>query len=76
MIRLEDLKPGDVLGDWYDTGAFGAKLIFFEVIRTGAKMVRVRDERGREAWRRPEQFIRRYRPEEVEWLTFPKEAAE
>lgn len=75
MIRLDELEPGDVLSDWYDTGAFGAKLIFFEVIRTGAKMVRVRDERGRESWRRPERFIRRCRPEEVEWLTFPKEAS-
>lgn len=75
LLTVDDLQPGDILLDWFDTGAFGAEPVYRLVVKVGKKMVYVRDERGYEAWRYPHIYHRKVDPREVEdWLRFPEPA--
>jgi hypothetical protein len=44
--KVHTFKVGDVLATWFDTGAFGAQILFGVVIAAGPKMYRVRWESG------------------------------
>jgi hypothetical protein len=44
--KVHTFKVGDVIATWFDTGAFGAKLLFGVVIAAGPKAYRVRWESG------------------------------
>lgn len=46
MSKVHTFKVGDVIAAWYDTGAFGATLMFGAVIAAGPKAYRVRWESG------------------------------
>lgn len=59
VIRLSELRPGDVLAHRFAGGALGAECVFSRVVRVGDHKVRVRCELGREAWMSPEYFHHR-----------------
>ena len=65
MIRLTELKPGDVLAHRYESAKGGSQYMFSRVLRVGAKKVRVRSDLGREAWMSPEYFDYRLPPSEA-----------
>lgn len=44
--KVHVFKIGDVIATWFDTGAFGAQLLFGVVIAAGLKAYRVRWESG------------------------------
>lgn len=44
------MQKGDIVNRWYDSGAFGAQMIFGEVVRVNRKTVTVRWE-GNRIWR-------------------------
>jgi hypothetical protein len=44
--KVHTFKVGDVIATWFDTGAFGASLLFGVVIAAGPKAYRVRWESG------------------------------
>lgn len=44
--KVHTFKVGDVIATWFDTGAFGAQLLFGVVIAAGPKVYRVRWESG------------------------------
>lgn len=44
--KVHIFKVSDVIATWFDTGAFGAKILFGVVIAAGPKMYRVRWESG------------------------------
>jgi hypothetical protein len=46
MTKVHTFKVDDVIATWFDTGAFGAKLLFGVVIAAGPKAYRVRWESG------------------------------
>ena len=65
-VDLSALKPGDVLTFWsYIDKAQGSAVAFARVEKVGAKTVRVVDETGLAAWRRPDFFIRRLSDEQA-----------
>ena len=43
-------SKGDVVNRWHDTGAFGNRMVFGEVVRVNRKTITVRWEGGR-VWR-------------------------
>lgn len=45
-MKIHDFKVGDIIATWFDTGAFGAQLLFGVVIAAGPKAYRVRWESG------------------------------
>jgi len=45
-VRVRTFKTGDIIATWFDTGAFGAQLLFGVVIASGPKSYRVRWESG------------------------------
>ena len=51
MITLKDIKVGDVLRYWYDSGALGMEINFARVVKVGAKKVKVRSQNGYESWK-------------------------
>lgn len=57
-ISLDKVTEGDVVTHWFDTGAFGYREVYSRVLRVGKKKLRVRTERGDEAWKYPEYFNR------------------
>ena len=44
--KVHTFKVGDVIATWFDTGAFGAQILFGVVIAAGPKAYRVRWESG------------------------------
>lgn len=59
-MKLSDLKIGDKLSTWHDQGAnMGSVIIGCEVIKLCKVKVRVRDDRGNEAWVYPSIFTNR-----------------
>lgn len=46
MTKVHTFKLGDVIATWFDTGAFGAALLFGVIIAAGTKAYRVRWESG------------------------------
>jgi len=60
---LTEMRPGDVLQYWHDTGCFGGALCYARIVKVGKKMVRVRGEMGEESWKRPQFFDRKVAPE-------------
>lgn len=46
MTKIHTFKVGDVIATWFDTGAFGAQILFGVVIAAGPKAYRVRWESG------------------------------
>ncbi len=44
LERWPDLKVGDILNAWYDTGAFGAQLVYYKVLKICPKKVYVATE--------------------------------
>lgn len=56
-MRIADIAKGDFLTSWYDKGAgMGGEIVAWEVLKVGKSRVFVRDDMGREGWRRPESF--------------------
>ncbi len=45
-MKVHTFKLGDVIATWFDTGAFGAQILFGVVIAAGRKAYRVRWESG------------------------------
>lgn len=45
--KVHTFEVGDVIATWFDTGAFGAQILFGVVIAAGPKAYRVRWESGR-----------------------------
>lgn len=54
-MKLADLKIGTKLSYWHDNGRHG-EFGYCEVIKLGAKKVKVRDQEGREGWKYPAFF--------------------
>lgn len=46
MGKVHRFKRGDVIAMWFDTGTFGAQILFGVVIAAGPKAYRVRWESG------------------------------
>ena len=45
-MKVHTFEVGDVIATWFDTGAFGAQILFGVVIAAGPKAYRVRWESG------------------------------
>jgi hypothetical protein len=46
LPKVHTFKVGDIIATWFDTGAFGANILFGVVIAAGPKNYRVRWESG------------------------------
>jgi hypothetical protein len=46
VTKIHTFKVGDIVATWFDTGAFGAAILFGLVIAAGPKSYRVRWESG------------------------------
>ena len=46
MTKIHTFKAGDIVATWFDTGAFGAQILFGVVLAAGPKSYRVRWESG------------------------------
>lgn len=46
VVKVHTFKIGDVIATWFDTGAFGAQILFGVVIAAGPRTYRVRWESG------------------------------
>lgn len=55
-MHIENIRPGDILTYWFDTGAMGAQICRATVVKVGKKKIRVKGEYGGEAWKYPEFF--------------------
>lgn len=74
MIALDQLKPGDVVFYWHDTGCFGHQPYYAMVEAVTAKRVRVVGERGERGIKSPEFFAKIVAPRDVDELRrdYPK----
>jgi hypothetical protein len=70
-MRLEDVKPGDVLTYWFDTGAMGATICYARVVSVGAKMIVVEGANGGRARKYPWFFHDKLSP--TSWSPWNKE---
>jgi hypothetical protein len=62
----DDIRPGDVLTYWHDTGAFGAQLAYCRVVKLGKVKIRVSAETSHhESWQYPHLFHEKLAPETV-----------
>jgi hypothetical protein len=46
VTKVHEFKTGDIVAMFFDTGAFGAQMLFGVVIAAGSKVYRVRWESG------------------------------
>lgn len=65
MTRADNIKAGDVLKYWHDSGAMGADLGFARVLKVCPVMLKVRGERGEIGYKRPAWFAGKVSPAEV-----------
>jgi hypothetical protein len=65
-VDIKTVKPGDVLNSWWDTGAMGPDLMYFVVLKVGAKKIKVQAENGvGTAWKYPFWFNEKVRDAEL-----------
>lgn len=67
-MRIEAIKPGDILRSWHDSGGMGREPVFFRALKAGRVKVRVHCELGDECWMYPAAFDKAMRPEEVDYV--------
>lgn len=51
MVKHDQVKEGDILNYWFDTGAMGAQLCFAKVLKVGPKKIKTIHENGYIGWR-------------------------
>lgn len=59
----ELIKVGDIVGRLYDDGWHG-DVIFYKVVKVGPVKIKIRGERGEEAWKYPRFVTLRGKPED------------
>lgn len=67
-MLIEQIKQGQVLQSWHDTGAMGAQPVYYRVLKIAKAKVKVRCEYGQEGWMYPAAFAKAMAPEQVDWL--------
>lgn len=59
----QDIREGDVLKYWHDTGAFGATLAYARVLKVCPVKLKVKGERGEIGYKSPHWFVGKVSPE-------------
>ncbi|KWA84070.1 hypothetical protein WL29_22145 [Burkholderia ubonensis] len=67
-MRIEDIKPDQVLQTWHDSGAMGPEPVYYKVLKVARVKIKVRCEYGQEGWMYPAAFVKIMRPDEVDWV--------
>ena len=71
MLRLDQIKPGDLLLGWHALGAgMGMEPVYHKVLRLGRVKILVRSEFGNESWAYPGNFSKSVKAEEIAFVVW------